>query len=160
MKLADCLPAEPAFHSRDANNTTNTNRLELGVSFSSGLPGWFRSCFSSALLRISVVPHQFVSDFRPAVGARDVIFGRPWESGWATSRNPILCGAVQCSAVQYGTAQCCAVKVEDLRRKLNNFRVARRAGLGMSFSAGRGGPAGMSFSAGRPPGDTVPHKFH
>ena len=27
--------------------------------------------------RISVVPHKFVSDFRPAVGVRDVMFGRP-----------------------------------------------------------------------------------
>ena len=137
------LPAEPAFHSRDANNTTNTNRLELGVSFSSGLPGWFLSCFfvgfikdfnctaqiclgfspggrgsgchfrpavgtrlsyvqesgfikdfsctaqislgfqlyRTNFIRISVVPHKFVSDFRPAVEARDIISGRPWGPG-------------------------------------------------------------------------------
>ena len=55
--------------------------------------------FSSNSLRISVVPHKFVSDLRPAVGARDVIFGRPWGPGWATFRNPDLCGAVQCSTV-------------------------------------------------------------
>ena len=42
----------------------------------------------------------------------------------------------------------------------HKFRVTRWSGLGISFSAGRGGPAGMSFSAVRPPGDTVPHKLH
>ena len=120
------------------------NRLELGLSFSSGLPGWFRSCFfvrfskdfsgtaqiclgfspggrgsgchfrpaagtrladvqdsgfiidfsctacyRTNLIRISMVPHKFVSDSRPAVGARYIIFGRPRGPGWATSRNAV-----------------------------------------------------------------------
>ena len=60
-----------------------TNRLEIGVSFSSGLPGWFRSCFFVC----------FIKDFS-------------------------------------GTAQ------------ISLGFSARRSGLGMSFSAGRGDPAG------------------
>ena len=96
-----CLPAEPAFHSRDPNPTTQLNRLELGVSFSSGLQGGSCHVFSSDLLRISVVPHKCVSDFREAVGARDVIFGRPWGPGWAMLRNPNLI------KIFSGTAQIC-----------------------------------------------------
>ena len=53
-----------------------------------GSAGVVPAIFLSDLLRISVVAHKFVSDFRPAVGARDVIFGRPWGPGWATLRNP------------------------------------------------------------------------
>ena len=95
------LPAEPAFLARDANTNTNNKRLELGVSFSSGLPGWFRSCFFVG----------FIKDFS-------------------------------------GTAQ------------ISLGFSARRSGLGVSFSAGRGGScwpssrnAGLRISV-------IPHKFH
>ena len=63
---------------------------------------------------------------------------RAVRGGVTATRRQAALGIVLCSAVQ-----CSAVKVEDLKRKLNNFRVARRSGLGMSFSAGRGGSAGL-----------------
>ena len=50
------------------------NRLELGVSFSSGLPGWFLSCFFVAFIKEFVkefgLPTEAVGvgcHFRPAV---------------------------------------------------------------------------------------------
>ena len=49
------LPAEPAFLSRDANTNNNT-KLELGVSFSSGLPGWFLSCFFAGFIKDIRIP--------------------------------------------------------------------------------------------------------
>ena len=65
-----CLPAEPVFHSRDANNT-NTNRLELGVSFSSGLPGWFLSCFFVGFIKDFSGTAQTFLGFDLAIGFSD-----------------------------------------------------------------------------------------
>ena len=61
------LPVEPAFHSRDANNSPPTTPTDwsLGCHFRRVCRGGSGHVFSSALLRISVVPHKFVSDFRP-----------------------------------------------------------------------------------------------
>ena len=57
------------------------NRLELGVSFSSGLPGWFRSCFFVSFIKDFSCTAQICLGFspggwgsgchlRPAVGTR------------------------------------------------------------------------------------------
>ena len=75
-----------------------TNRLELGASFSSGLPGWFRSCFFVGFIEDFSCTAQISLGFQwsrtnlsrifgPAVGARDIIFGRPRWPGGGSSRN-------------------------------------------------------------------------
>ena len=63
-----CLPAEPSFYSRDANNQHQNQLTNSPTDWSSGC--FFRRIcrdgsghvFSSVLLRISVVPHKFQSN--------------------------------------------------------------------------------------------------
>ena len=76
------LPAEPAFLSRDANNTTqhnttqhNTNRLGLGVSFSAGLPGWLPLLVFIGFVCNPVVRHKLA--FRAGGPGMSSSFGFP-----------------------------------------------------------------------------------
>ena len=86
-----CRQSRFSFLAAPTTPHNTDNSLGLGVSFSSGLPGWFLSCFFVDLLRISVSTHKCIEDFSVARrSAWDVIFGRPWGSGWVILRNPNL----------------------------------------------------------------------
>ena len=128
------------FSRRQQLTTNNNNRLELGVSFSSGLPGWFRSCFFVGFIiiedftLISVAQHKFHQDFRP--GGRGS--GCHFRPAAGTRRGVVQeCGFIKDFSC---TAQI-SLGFQWYRTNLSRI-FARRSGLGMSFSAGRGDPAG------------------
>ena len=130
-------PTTTPTHQHQLTNTNSPTDWSSGCHFRRVCRGGSGHVFSSALLRISVVPHKFHEDFRPggrgsgchfrpaagtrrgvvqecgfikdfsctaqiscrqAVGARDVIFGRPWGSGW-----DVIFGRP--TAWRHGTAQ-------------------------------------------------------